>query len=68
MVTGLCATRILQGWNIRATVSEVLRVIRYSRSRNRARVDVGLIFGISVTESVPSNKVRVVVVCTKNVV
>ena len=61
MVTGLCATRILQGW-------KVLRVIRYSRSRNRARVDVGLIIGISVTESVPSNKVRVVVFCTKNVV
>ena len=68
MVAGLCATRILQCCNIRATVSEVLRVIRYSRSRNRARVDVGLIIGISVTESVPSNKVRVVVVCTKNVV
>ena len=68
MVTGLCATRILQCCNIRATVSEVLRVIRYSRSRNRARVDVGLIIGISVTESLPSNKVRVVVVCTKNVV
>ena len=44
------------------------RVVRYSRSRNRARVDVGLIVGISATESVPSNKVRVVVVCTKNVV
>ena len=36
------------------------RVVRYSRSRNRARVDVGLIVGISVTESVPSYKVRVV--------
>ena len=35
---------------------------------NRARDDVGLSVGISVTESVPSNKVRVVVVCTKNVV
>ena len=68
MVTGLCATRILQCCNIRAIVSEVPRVVRYSRSRNRARVDVGLSVGISVTESVPSNKVRVVVVCTKNVV
>ena len=61
MVTGLCATRILQCCNIRAIVSEVPRVVG-------ARVDVGLIVGISVTESVPSNKVRVVVVCTKNVV
>ena len=31
----------------------------------RARVDVGLSVGISVTVSVPSNKVRVVVVFTK---
>ena len=37
-----------------------------SRCRNRARVDVGLIAGISVTVSVPSNKVRVVIVLTKN--
>ena len=34
----------------------------------RARVDVGLSVGISLTVSVPSNKVRVVVVFTKNVV
>ena len=34
----------------------------------RARVDVGLSVGISVTVSVPSNKVRDVVVFTKNVV
>ena len=34
--------------------------------RNRARV--GLRVGISVTVSVPSNKVRVVIVLTKNVV
>ena len=39
--------------------------VRYSR-RNRARV--GLSVGISVTVSVPSNKVRDVVVFTKNVV
>ena len=32
---------------------------------NRARVDVGLSVGISVTVSVPSNKVRVVVLFTK---
>ena len=38
----------------------------YSRCRNRARV--GLSVGISVTVSVPSNKVRVVIVLTKNVV
>ena len=39
----------------------------YTRCRNRARV--GLSFGISVTVSVPSNKVRVVIiVLTKNVV
>ena len=68
MFTGLCATRILQGCNIHAIVSEVPQVVRYSRSRNRASVDVGLIVGFSVTESVPSNKARVVVVCTKNVV
>ena len=42
--------------------------VRCSRCRNRGRVDVGLIVGISVTESVPSSKVRVVVVFTKNVV
>ena len=38
----------------------------YSRCRNRARV--GLSVEISVTVSVPSNKVRVVIVLTKNVV
>ena len=34
----------------------------------RARVDVGLSVEISVTVSVPSNKVRVRIVLTKNVV
>ena len=34
----------------------------------RARVDVGLSVEISVTVSVPSNKVRVTIVLTKNVV
>ena len=34
----------------------------------RARVDVGLSVGINVTASVPPNKVRVVIVLTKNVV
>ena len=34
----------------------------------RARVDVGLTVEISVTVSVPSNKVRVAIVLTKNVV
>ena len=38
----------------------------YSRCRNRARVDLSV--GISVNVSVPSNKVRVVIVLTKNVV
>ena len=38
----------------------------YSRCRNRARV--GLSVGISVIVSVPSNKVHVVIVLTKNVV
>ena len=33
----------------------------------RARVDVGLSVGISVAVSVPSNKVRVVIVLTKNI-
>ena len=42
--------------------------VRCSRCRNRARVDVGLSVGISVTVSVSSNKVRVIVVFTKNVV
>ena len=41
---------------------------RYSRCRNRARVDVGLSVGISVTAGVPSSKVRVVVIFTKDVV
>ena len=36
--------------------------------RNRARVGVRLSVGISVTVGVPSNKVRVVIVPTKNVV
>ena len=34
----------------------------------RAIVDVGLSVGISVAVSVPSNKIRVVVILTKNVV
>ena len=34
----------------------------------RARVDVGLSVEISVTVSIPSNKVRVAIVLTKNVV
>ena len=42
--------------------------VRYSRCRNRARVDVGLSVGISATVSFPSNKGRAVVVFTKNVV
>ena len=42
--------------------------VRYSRCRNRARVDVGLRVGINVTVSVPSNKVRIVIGLTKNVV
>ena len=39
---------------------------RYSRCPNSARVDVGL--SVSVTVRVPSNKVRVLVFLTKNVV
>ena len=42
--------------------------VRYSRCCNRARVDVRLSVGISVTVSVPSNEVRVIVVFIKNVV
>ena len=42
--------------------------MRYSSCRNMARVDVGLSVGISVTVSVPFNKVRVVIILTKNVV
>ena len=40
--------------------------VRYSRCRDLARV--GLSVGISDTVSVPSNKVSVVIVLTKNVV
>ena len=40
--------------------------VRYSCCRNRARV--GLSVGISVTVSVPSNKVHAIIVLTKNVV
>ena len=42
--------------------------VRYSRCCYKARVDVGLSAGISVTVSVSSNKVRVIVIFTKNVV
>ena len=42
--------------------------MRYRRFRNGARVDAGMSVGISVTVSVPSNKVLLVVVLTKNVV
>ena len=43
-------------------------MVRYSRCRNRASVDVGLSVGIIVTVGVSSNKVRVVVrFFTKNV-
>ena len=41
---------------------------RYSRCRNEARVNVGLSVEIGVTVSISSNKVRVEVVFTKNVV
>ena len=41
---------------------------RYSRGRYWARVDVGPSVGISVTVSVPPNKVGVVIVLTENVV
>ena len=61
----MCNTYIVRLWytcNSFRGASDV----RYSRCRNRARV--GLSVGISVTVSVPSNKVRVVVVLTKNVV
>ena len=40
--------------------------VRYSPCHNRARV--GLSVGIRLTVSVPSNKVRVVIVLTENVV
>ena len=42
--------------------------VGYSCCHNRATVDVGRSAGIAVTESVPSEKVHVVVVFTKNVV
>ena len=44
------------------------RLCSVSRCHNRARVDVHLSVGISVTVCVPFNKVCVVVVLTKNVV
>ena len=43
-----------------------INYVRYRRCRNRVRV--GLSVGISVTVSVPSDKVRVVIFLTKNVV
>ena len=55
VVIALCACNSFRG------ASDV----RCSRCRNRARV--GLRVGISVAVSVPSNKVRVVIVLTKNV-
>ena len=39
--------------------------VRYGRCRNKVRV--GLSVGITVTVSVPSNKVLVVIVLTKNI-
>ena len=60
----MCNTYIV-GCCIRAIVSEVPLIYADSRCRNRTRVDVVLSVGISVTVSVPSNKVRVVVVFTK---
>ena len=36
--------------------------VRYSRCRNRARVEVGLSFGVSVTLSVSSTRFLIVVV------
>ena len=45
-----------------------VRYYRVVTELNRARDDVGLSVGINVTVSVPSNKIRVVVVLTENVV
>ena len=42
--------------------------VRYGRCRNRFRVNVGLSVVLGVTVSVSSNRVRVVVVSTRNVV
>ena len=42
--------------------------VRCSRYRNKARVEVGFSFGVSVTVSVSSFRVCVLVVVTKNVV
>ena len=41
--------------------------ILYSRCRNRARIGLSVGFSVTVIMSVPSNKVRVVIVLTKNV-
>ena len=65
MGIGLCATLVLKGCSIRTIVSGVPLLYSIVAVVNRARVDVGLSVGISVTVSVPSNKVRVVVVFTK---
>ena len=65
MGIGLRATLVLKGCSIRAIVSGVPLLYSIVAVVNRARVDVGLSVGISVTLSVPSNKVRVVVVFTK---
>ena len=65
MGIGLRATLVLKGCSIHAIVSGVPLLYSIVAVVNRARVDIGLSVGISVTLSVSSNKVRVVVVFTK---
>ena len=66
MVIGLCATLILQGCSIRAIVSEV--PLMYGIVAVVTGSALVSSVGISVTVSVPSNKVHVVIGLAKNVV
>ena len=59
LVIGLCATRTLYGCSIRVIVSE--RPLMYGTVAVVTRPELMLIYvGISVTVSIPSNKVRAV--------
>ena len=67
MVIGMCATRYIVRLYYTCDNFRGASDVRYSRCRYRARVNDGPSVGIGVTVSVSSDKVRVVVVFTKNV-
>ena len=66
VVIGLCAT--FEGCSTRGIVSEVPLMYGIVAVVVGPELTVGVSVGISVTVSVPSNKVRVVVVFTENIV